>query len=581
MIDGLKRLEYRGYDSWGIAYGVRPSVYKKAGKISELNIDLVTQLPNYPARAGLAHTRWATHGGVTDDNAHPHLDCTGKIVVAHNGIIENWEELKNKLQDKGHEFKSETDTEVVPHLIESELSESGEIVELSEVSEAVRRAFNRLEGLNAVAVYFPQLDSIVAFRNGSPLVVGVGEGEYFVASDIPAFLPYTRKVSYLADGEGLVIQNSGIKIQDAKTGEFRKPKIEEISWEAEDADKGIYPHYLIKEIKEQPEVLARLAQYPQEEIKVVASMIKSAFGAYVTACGTASHAAQIAAYFFSNIAKRQVNFAVGSEFPFSEDFLTPKSLLVAASQSGETMDTLEAVRAAKKHGSKVVALVNVPGSSLARMADHALLLDCGPEKAVVSTKAYTAKLAIFLLLASQLAGELEKGRMLVCQAGKQLEEMFKGGVEEKLRELAQDLKGVEHIYVIGRGLNYPTALEAALKIKEASYIHAEGFAGGELKHGVITLIEEGTPCLVFVANDETKASILSNAMELKSRGGFIIGVSPEDNEVFDEWIKVSDVGSASPIVNVVPAQLLAYHLAVERGLDPDKPRNLAKSVTVK
>jgi len=272
---------------------------------------------------------------------------------------------------------------------------------------------------------------------------------------------------------------------------------------------------------------------------------------------------------------------VGSEFYFLESFLTSKSLLIAASQSGETMDTLEAVRSAKKHRSKVVALTNVRGSSITRLADKTLFLNCGPEKAVLATKSYTAKLALFLMLAAGMGGKMAEGRKLVAAAAKGVREILADENVAKIRELAHRLKDIDHLYSIGRGVNYATALEAALKIKEVSYIHAEGFAGGELKHGVIALIEEGTPCLVFVAHDKTRASILSNAKELKSRGGFIIGVSPEDNEVFDVWLKVPDVGPASPIVNVVPAQLLAYFLAVERGLDPDKPRNLAKSVTVK
>jgi len=326
------------------------------------------------------------------------------------------------------------------------------------------------------------------------------------------------------------------------------------------------------------------------DIKQVANLIKRSFGTYISACGTAAHSALAATYLFSDLARRHVNFAVGSEFYFLESFLTPKSLLIAASQSGETMDTLEAVRAARRHRSKVVALTNVEGSSLTRLADKTLHLNCGPEKAVLATKSYTAKLALFLLLAAQMGGDLGKGRNLVKRSSTAIKKLLNGG---QIEELAKKLRDSEHIYTIGRGVNYATALEAALKIKEVSYIHAEGFAGGELKHGVIALIEGppvtlehsgggwGTPCLVFVANDHAKSSVLSNAKEIKSRGGFVIGVSPQDNEVFDEWIKVPDVGEASPIVNVVPAQLLAYHLAVERNLDPDKPRNLAKSVTVK
>jgi len=576
LIDGLKRLEYRGYDSWGIAFGSGPSLFKKAGRVSEVSS---TAGLEGSARAGMGHTRWATHGGVTDANAHPHADCSGRIVVVHNGIIENWHELKTGLESRGHEFRSQTDTEVSAHLIEEEIGEKE--LTAGGFAEAVRKVFNRLDGLNAIVAYSPQLGAIVAFRNGSPMVLGVGEGENFIASDIPAFLPFTRRVSFLEDGEGVVLTPEKAEVMEARTGKLRAPRVEEISWEAGEAELGEHPHYLIKEIHEQPEILSRLSKYSDRDIKAVAKLIKESFGTYFTACGTAAHSGLAATYMFADLAKRHVNFSVGSEFPFLEDFLTPKSLLIAASQSGETMDTMEAVRAAKRHRSKVVALTNVEGSSLTRMADRTLLLNCGPEKAVLATKSYTAKLAVFLLLASQLGRSLEAGRKLVSQAARGVKEILNEENVKKIKKLAQILKDSRHIYIIGRGVNYPTALEAALKIKEVTYIHAEGFAGGELKHGVIALIEEGTPCIVFAANDRTRESVLSNAKEIKSRGAFVIGVAPENNEVFDVWIKVPDAGPASPIVNVVPAQLLAYELAVAKGLDPDKPRNLAKSVTVK
>lgn len=572
-------MEYRGYDSWGIAYGEDPSLFKKSGKISDISSQLINRLTNQPSYAGLGHTRWATHGGVTDANAHPHLDCTGKITVVHNGIIENWEELKDELVSKGHKFESETDTEIVPHLIEEEIGNLK--LETGNFAEAVRLVFNRLEGLNAIVVYLPQLQSIIGFRNGSPMIAGVGDGENFLASDIPAFLPYTNRAVFLNDGEGAVLSQGELKLIDAATGRQSSPQIEKIEWAAEEAELGEYPHYLIKEISEQPQILARLAEYSGDDLEEIIRLIKESFGTYFTACGTAAHSGIAATYLFADLAHRHVNFAVGSEFYFLESFLTSKSLLIAASQSGETMDTLEAVRSAKKHRSKVVALTNVRGSSITRLADKTLFLNCGPEKAVLATKSYTAKLALFLMLAAGMGGKMAEGRKLVAAAAKGVREILADENVAKIRELAHRLKDIDHLYSIGRGVNYATALEAALKIKEVSYIHAEGFAGGELKHGVIALIEEGTPCLVFVAHDKTRASILSNAKELKSRGGFIIGVSPEDNEVFDVWLKVPDVGPASPIVNVVPAQLLAYFLAVERGLDPDKPRNLAKSVTVK
>ena len=575
-MEALKRLEYRGYDSWGVAYGNDLDLVKKTGRISGVSF---ADGEVAPALAGLGHTRWATHGGVTDANAHPHLDCKGEIAVVHNGIIENWEELRQELEARGHTFTSETDTEVVSHLVEEEINK--EQLSIGSFSEAVRRVFNQLEGLNAIVVYSPQLRSIIGFRNGSPMIAGVGDGESFLASDIPAFLPHTDRVVFLNDGEGAILADGKVRVITADTGEEVPLKVEKVDWSAEDAELGEYPHYLIKEISEQPQVLSRLAEYPEKDLKEVIRIIKSSFGTYFTACGTAAHSGLAATYLFADLAKRHVNFAVGSEFYFLESFLTPKSLLICASQSGETMDTMEAARAAKRHRAKVVALTNVRGSSLTRLADQTLLLNCGPEKAVLATKSYTAKLALFLLLAAGIGGKLEEGRRWVSKAARGVKEILNKENIDQIRQLAKRLKNADHLYSIGRGVNYPTALEAALKIKEVSYIHAEGFAGGELKHGVIALVEEGTPCLVFVANDRTRESVLSNAKEIKSRGAFIIGVAPENNEVFDVWIKVPDVGLASPIVNVVPAQLLAYFLAVEKGLDPDKPRNLAKSVTVK
>ena len=338
---------------------------------------------------------------------------------------------------------------------------------------------------------------------------------------------------------------------------------------------------MLKEIHEQPDMLSRIAAYPTSPITDAAEMIQRAYGTYFAACGSASHAAMGATYLFSHIAGMHVNFAVGSEFYFLEDFLVRESLLIAASQSGETLDTMEAARAAKRHSSQVMALINVPGSSLSRLADHSLELLAGPEKAVVATKSYTAKLAVLLLLAYTVAGKQRQGIDLLQRASDALSALFSHGVDERSQRLAATLAAHEHIFLIGLDVNYPTALEAALKIKETSYVHAEGFAGGELKHGVIALIEEGTPCIVFVANARSRDSILANAMEMRTRGALIVGVGPEREQVYDEYVHVPELCYASPIVNVVPAQLQAYYLALERGLDPDRPRNLAKSVTVK
>ena len=637
FVEGLERLEYRGYDSAGFAVLDQDRhcgesrnylrLFKEVGPVGQLAAKVGSS--RIPGSLGVGHTRWATHGGVTVANAHPHLDCTGSIVVVHNGIVENYQPLKRRLLAQGHRFTSDTDTEVVAHLVEEELARGNgrikppnplgaEVVRNGPVKEpvldsvrgysprdfaaAVFRAFRQLHGLNAIVVGSTEAASLVLFRLGSPLAVGLKSTAALVSSDLPALSAYTDRVLLLDDGEGALLtldqppvrldaQGDTLKLHDLSA---RRNEQLERSGQASThwahsplavppaaADKGAYTHFMLKEIHEQAEVLARIAAYPAAPIGVAAEMIERAFGTYFTACGTASYAALEATYLFSHLARKHVNFAVGSEFYFLEDFLVPESLLVAASQSGETMDTIEAVRAAKRHDSQVMALVNVPGSSLTRLADYSLDLYAGPEKAVASTKAYTAKLGVFLLLAYTVAGNQAQGRATLQRTSAALSALFSNGMDEQIRRLAGELAAHEHLFVIGRDVNYPTALEAALKIKETSYIHAEGFAGSELKHGVIALIEDGTPCIVFAANDRSRASVLSNAIELRSRGATIIGIGPEREDMFDEYVHVPDVGYASPIVNVVPAQLLAYYLAVERGLDPDRPRNLAKSVTVR
>ena len=576
ILEGLKKLEYRGYDSSGIAVFKKGKVriIKEVGELANLRKRLKGK--HLSGNLGIGHTRWATHGGVTRKNAHPHTDCLGKIAVVHNGIMENYEEIKQKLLGLGHKFKSETDTEIFPHLIEEKIKKDRNL----SFSEAVRLSFNQIEGLNAVCACCSD-GEIVAFRKGSPLVAGLGEKGNFVSSDIPGLSCLTRKIVILEEGEGVSVTKERVVKINSKTGKRALAKETFVDMEDREVVKGSFPHFLIKEIFEQPEVVARVAANDKKEIKKAVEMIKKSWGTYFTACGTAAHSGLAATYMFSEIAKRHVNFAFGSEFPYFNDFLVPKSLLIAASQSGETMDTLEAVRAAKKKGAKVLSLVNVPSSTLTRLSDKTILLKAGPERAVLSTKSYIAKLSFFLLFAYAIAGRLNLGIKILQETSKEMVRMLKRGLEAKMKKLAKKLSGCEHIYIIGRGVNYATALEGALKIKEASYIHAEGFPAGELKHGVIALIEPGTPCFCIIAKDRAKEAVLSNAMELKSRGGYIIGISSERQSVFDVWIQVPEVGAASPIVSIIPMQLLAYHLTLIKGYNPDRPRNLAKSVTVR
>jgi len=570
VLEGLKLLEYRGYDSWGIAVkqGKKLTYEKHVGKIGVAKVNLPQ------STLGIGHTRWATHGGVTEKNAHPHLDCTKTIAVVHNGIVENFQELKLYLIEKGHKFISETDTEVIPHLIEENLKHEG-------FSSSVRDAFNSLRGLNAVVVANAVSKELVAAKTGSPLICGIGNGEMFVASDASAIVKHTKKVIFLEDNQ-MVILGEKLKLITLPDGKQIEPNINTLDWKFEESEKGKFKHFILKEIYEQPRVIENIALNCSQEVSNLATLIDQAFGTFMLGCGTASYSALAGTYFFSRVAKKHVNFTIGSEFTYLEDYLTPKSLVIAISQSGETIDVVDPVAKAKRKGSKIAAIVNVLGSTLYRQADYKILLDAGQEKAVVGTKSFIAMVAILLLTAYSLAGKQAQGRNLLKKAAENTEEILKEEFGKSLMKVVSDLKNKEHIFVIGRGLSYATALEATLKIKETACMHAEGFAGGELKHGVIALIEKGTPCIVFAPNDETYDDIISNAQEIKARGGFIVGIGPKNNKVFDRFLETADVGNATIIPQVVISQLLAYHLALKRGIkDPDKPRNLAKSVTVK
>lgn len=627
VMEGLRRLEYRGYDSWGVAVrsdGVA-AVVRSAGKLGQVrthlpstDVDLrdrrwptdgllaiqdahgvgtavggrrastveeatgnigpeLTRLPS--SNVGIGHTRWATHGAVTSENAHPHCDCTGRLAIVHNGIIENYQQLRDDLATSGHVLKSETDTEVAVHLMEDELG--SEPHGPDELLRALLRMFHRLEGLNAIAVLDGSCDCLVAAKSGSPLVVGHGENGNYLASDPNALLPHTRRLTFLENGQAVLMDSKGVRVFDVDSGSEIMADVVEVAWKSRESELDRHPDFMTKEIHDQPAILERVAEECAEQAQQLADSIRQARGTYLVGCGTAGNAALVGQYLFSRIAARHVNFACGSEFSYLEHFIKKGSLAVALSQSGETIDIIDAVSAAKARGCSIAALVNVEGSTLYRMADLPILLGAGPECCVLATKSFTAKVAILLMVAHALKGRLEEGQRLVRAAAAEIDSMLRNGRKEIIADAAERIKDHNHLYVIGRGLSYPLALEAALKVKEVSYIHAEGFAGGELKHGVIALIEPGTPCLVLAPHDETHTAIISGAMEVRARGGFIIGISPENNQAFDLHIPVAEVGDAAALTNIVPAQLLAYKLARLRGCDPDKPRNLAKSVTVR
>lgn len=571
VLAGLKKLEYRGYDSWGIASfnGERLEVAKKVGKIGDAQ-------PRFSAgNLAFGQTRWATHGGVTVANAHPHFDCPKRLAVVHNGVVENYQEIKKKFTRK-HIFRSETDTEVIVHLIEELLAKK------KDFREAVRTAFLKLEGLNAIVALDMQSQQIIGVKNGSPLVVGLGVGENLIASDSLGIVDYTKRAIFLEDNKMICLTAEGVRFYAVKSGGEEKVKFNRINWQFREETTGKYPHYLIKEICEQPRVLGRIFRESGSDVVYLAALIKKSYGTYLVGCGTASYACLAGTYFFNSVAKHHVNFSVGSEFNYLEDFLTERSLVIGVSQSGETIDIVEPISKAKRRGTRVAAIVNVVGSTLFRLADYKILVGAGQERAVISTKAFLGQVALLLFTAFALSGKVGEGRRILRQAQRSLRSVLAlSTTQRQIKSLAENIGKKEHIYVVGRGVSYPAALEIALKIKEASYIHAEGFAAGELKHGVIALVERGTPCIVLAPHDETYGASLAGAMELKARGGYIIGLSDKNNEVFDYFIKVPDAGVASIIPNVAVGQTLAYYLTLLKGYDPDKPRNLAKSVTVK
>ncbi len=557
VLQGLKNLEYRGYDSYGIAWqekGIR--LFKKTGTIKE---DV-----NANSSMAIGHTRWATHGKVSRENAHPHTDCSGEIVIVHNGIIENYNELKKELMRKGHVFKSDTDSEVIAHLIEEGMKE------VRDLEKAVRNTFRKLEGSYAVLVIREGEEKIIGVRKDSPLVMGISDSGLFAASDAPAFLQHTKRVAWLYNNDMIILSRNGFRVLDLNTGKQVNREVETIDWNAEQASKGEFKHFMLKEILEQISVLKKTAS--RKDVGKAAEMIKKAGNVVLTGCGTSYHACLSAEY---SLAREGVNAraVLSSEMINYSNLINEKTLVIAVSQSGETADVLEAVKIAKKKKARILSLVNVKGSSLERESQETLLLNAGPEICVLSTKSYTSQVALLTMISERIAGK----ESFLEKAWKELYNLTSLSSRKRIKKIAEKMKDAKSIIIIGRNHHYATALEAGLKIREVSYIPAFAFAGGELKHGNIALVEKGTPCIVFGCDKDT----ISNAVEMKTRGGWIIGISPQYNEAFDDWIRVPEAGEYNTITHIIPAQILAYYLATLKGLDPDKPRNLAKSVTVK
>lgn len=565
VVESLRCLEYRGYDSWGIAMllGSRIITDKHVGKIGKAQVAL------RESHLALGHTRWATHGGVYDKNAHPHIDCTKTLALVHNGIVENHASLKKDLIHLGHRFKSGTDSEITVHLVEEELEKR------ISFREAVFRAFRKLKGSNAIGIFNSQNGELLACRNGSPLIVGVGDGINFLASDATAFLDKTKKAVYLQDGEGIVLTKDTPELYDISSGKKKKLRVEKISWEPQSIKLGNFPHFLIKEVYEQAETIPRTVLLNEQAKTELADRIRAGAHVVLVGCGTAAHCAHVGKYLFARAGISADSFGAYEFPPFAGGF-GKNTIAIFISQSGETADTLIAARLAQKRGAHIVAVVNARGSTLERMADTILAVGSGPEIAVVSTKAFSAQVATLYSLVQEVMR-----KKVIMPSRKEFSVLIET-LDKKMRKVAERLAHQEHMFLIGKYDEYVAACECALKIKETSYIHAEAFSSAELKHGVITLIADGTPCIVLANDHETFSEVCASAAEIKARGGYIIGFSNTDAPEFDELVLLPEFPRGLiTLPSVIAAQLLAYHLGVLRGADPDKPRNLAKSVTVK
>ncbi len=599
LLDGLRRLEYRGYDSAGLALvdvNGNLQIRRASGKLH--NLEETVRLNPVDGWYGVGHTRWATHGRPTEENAHPHQDSKGEIVVVHNGIVENYLALKQELEDAGHVFSTETDTEIIPHLIEQFYD--------GDLEAAVRMTVKKMRGVFAFAAISSRAQGkIVVCRNGPPAVIGLGEGEYFVASDIPAILAHTREVVFLEDGDMAVLTADGVQVADFD-GQTVKRQMSHILWDPIMAEKGGYKHFMLKEIFEQPRavrdtILGRVGQESGrvflDEMQITASEFAAFERVRIVACGTSWHAGLAGKFMIESLARMSAGVDYGSEFRYRDPILGPETLTVLISQSGETADTLAAQREAKSKGSRTLAICNVIGAMLTREASGTLPTHAGPEIGVASTKTFTAQLTALLLLAvylGQARGKLSRERSVaLCQElmaipGK-LEEVLS---ETHYEEIVKSVHKANDFLYLGRGIHYPIALEGALKMKEISYIHAEGYPAGEMKHGPNALIDESLPTVVVATVDrDDEGSVLryektlSNIQEVKARGGKVVSVVSETGgdaeRLSDFTIRVPQANELLlPILEVVPLQLLAYHVAVRRGCDVDQPRNLAKSVTV-
>jgi len=575
LLECVKKLEYRGYDSVGIATSNRGlSIKKDQGKIDE--VDEKLQITDLPGVKGIAHVRWATHGLPTRENAHPHTDCKNRIAVVHNGIIENYKELRSKLEEEGHHFTSNTDTEVIPHLIEK-YTDNGVGLE-----EAIRQAIQQIKGSYALAVISTlEPDKVIGVRKESPLIVGVGEDEYFIASDVPAILQHTNQVLYLDDNEMVILEDTGVTIKNLDNEVLIK-EMHTIEWSPDMAEKQGFEHFMLKEIHEQS-VAVKNTLMEESEIKETVKKFRHFQRICFVACGTSFHASLVGKYLFETLLGTPTEVVLASEFEYSSNSLDENTLVILITQSGETADTLKALKIANKK-SQTLAIVNVVGSTATRDAQHVIYTRAGPEIGVAATKTYITQLTSIYLLATCMT-ENEK----LNQQLKKIPEYIKTilEMEDHIREIARRYTNTSNaFFFIGRGFSYPTALEGALKLKEITYIHGEGYAAGELKHGPLALIDDDVPVVAIAPPGKSHDKTLSNVEEVKARGAQIIALGSSEDDVLKseahDYIEFTDEINEimSPITYVVPLQLLAYYISIERGIDPDKPKNLAKCVTV-
>jgi len=572
LVGGLQKMEYRGYDSVGIATLSSGNllIRKGIGKVSE--VDRSCALKEMSGRMGIGHTRWATHGGIIDSNAHPHSGCTTRLAIVHNGIIENHEELKQELLKQGHVFKSQTDSEVIAHLLEHYWSINNDI------KQSMINTCNRLKGSFAFVAMFDN-STLCAARYDEPLIVGIAKEGYFISSDVLGFLDYTDRAIFLDNRDIVLLEGDKLSIVDFD-GRSIERTATQVAWELAEADKGRYAYFTLKEIHEQIYTIFKSMQQKPESIETFCRVLTKAKDVFITGSGTSYNSALLAKHILSKFSKLRVETVMSSEFQYSSDVLDENSVLIAISQSGETADVLQSVKAAREKGAKVLSIVNVTTSSLARLSDCYLEVKCGPEIGVAATKSFTSQLSILYTLTDALGGNLTR----ISADRAQLSEAIARSLEaeQKIAELAAHIKDAKDIYILGRSSHFPICLEGALKIKELAYIHAEGIAAGELKHGPLALIDKNSVVIILNPDDSTYTDTLSNAHVVKSRGAKLIGITNKPNPIYDYCIPIPPIReSLLPLLEVIPLQILAYHLALYNNANPDYPRNLAKCVTVK